>query len=326
MNILVTGATGYIGPFLVEKLKNMNHNVTILVRKEKDFKTLKRNGFNCVLGDITKKESLKGIFKDIEILFHLANIASWWLPNNQTYYDVNVEGTINLFEEAKKSSLTKIIHVSSIAAIRQPEGIIADEESIHQGDFESHYSKSKYLIEKKVLTYIDEGLPIVILNPGVVTGPNDTKTFGKTVLGIANGKIKAKFCPDSYIPLVYIDDVIEVMIKSIEIKSGSKYIIVGENIKIGDVFDKVCDLTNKKRITKVTPYWLLLLSSYISEVVSFFARKRPALPIDGLKAIRIGAQASSKKSIKELDVQYNDGEQTLTKLINWLNKNNLFNS
>ena len=262
MNILVTGATGYIGPFLVNKLKEMGHSVVILVRKKKDFLRLESEGFKCILGDVTDKESLVGIFKNIEVLFHLANIASWWLPNNQTYYDVNVEGTINLFEEAKKASLKKVVHISSIAAIRQPEGIIANEESIHQGDFESHYSKSKYLVEKETERYLKDGLPIVTLNPGVVTGPKDTKTFGKTVLGIANGKVKAKFFPDSYIPLVYIDNVIEVMIKAIDLKVGSKYVVVGENIKIGDVFDKVCEIMKKEKITKTTPNLLLVLVSY----------------------------------------------------------------
>ena len=326
MNILVTGATGYIGPFLVNKLKEMGHSVVILVRKKNDFLRLESEGFKCILGDVTDRESLVGIFKNIEVLFHLANIASWWLPNNQTYYDVNVEGTINLFEEAKKASLKKVVHISSIAAIRQPEGIIANEESIHQGDFESHYSKSKYLVEKETEKYLKDGLPIVTLNPGVVTGPKDTKTFGKTVLGIANGKVKAKFFPDSYIPLVYIDNVIEVMIKAIDLKVGSKYVVVGENIKIRDVFDKVCEIMKKEKITKTTPNLLLVLVSYYSEFVSLFTKKRPSLPVDGLKAIKIGAQASSKRSIDELGIKYLNGDQILTKLIEWFNKNNLINS
>ena len=326
MNILVTGATGYIGPFLIKKLKEIGHNVTILVRKKEDFTRLEAQGFKCILCDITDKESLVGIFNNIQILFHLANIASWWLPNNQTYYDVNLKGSINLFEESKKYPLDKIIHVSSIAAIRQPEGIMADEESIHQGDFESHYSKSKYLVEKETEKYLKDGLPIVTLNPGVVTGPKDTKTFGKTVLGIANGKVKAKFFPNSYIPLVYIDDLINIMIKSIDLKVGSKYVVVGENIKIGDVFDKVCKITNRDKITKITTNFILLMVAYYSEFLSFFNKKRPSLPIDGLKAIKIGAQASSKKSINDLDMEYLNGDQILTKLIDWFNKNNLINN
>ena len=53
MNILVTGATGYIGPFLIKKLKEIGHNVTILVRKKEDFIRLEAQGFKCILGDIT---------------------------------------------------------------------------------------------------------------------------------------------------------------------------------------------------------------------------------------------------------------------------------
>ena len=134
-------------------------------------------------------------------------------------------------EEARNADLKRIIHISSIAAIRQPDGAIADEESEHKGDFESHYSRSKFLVEKEIRKYLKIGLPIVTLSPGVVTGPNDTKTFGKTVVGIANKKVKAKFFPNSYIPLVYIDDVVEMMIKGINLNVGEKYIVVGENIK-----------------------------------------------------------------------------------------------
>ena len=97
--------------------------------------------------------------------------------------------------------------MSSVAAIRQSKGMIADENSKHNEDFESEYSRSKYLTEKQIEIFLKKGLPIVTLNPGVITGPEDFKTFGKTVIGIANKKINSKFCPDSYIPLVYIDAV-----------------------------------------------------------------------------------------------------------------------
>ena len=66
--------------------------------------------------------------------------------------------------------------------------------------------------------------------------------------------------------------------------------------------------------------------AYYSEFLSFFNKKRPSLPIDGLKAIKIGAQASSKKSINDLDMEYLNGDQILTKLIDWFNKNNLINN
>jgi dihydroflavonol-4-reductase len=326
LKTLVTGATGYIGPFLINRLKKDGHEVSVLVRKKDDFDRLKSEGFNCLLGDLTDKESLNGIFDNIEVLFHLANIASWWLPRKQDYYDINVGGTINLLEEAKDSNLAKIIYTSSVAAIRQPKGIVATETSIHQGDFESDYSKSKYLVEKEIDKYKNLGLPIVTLNPGVVTGPHDFKSFGQTLIGIANGKIKSKFFPESYVPLVYIDDVIDILINALDIEAGKKYIVVGENIKIGDIFDKVCKILNREKIDKVTPEIFLLMLAYFSESVSFLTRKRPFLPIDGLKAIEIGATASAQKSIDELGFKYLNADQILAKSIEWYKKNNYINN
>tara|TARA_B100001029_G_scaffold91017_1_gene74668 strand:- start:927 stop:1907 length:981 start_codon:yes stop_codon:yes gene_type:complete len=325
MNILVTGATGYIGPFLVNRLKDEGHQVSILVRKQKDFDNLSSQGFECILGDLINKKSLEGIFEGIDILYHLANIASWWLPRKQDFYDINVGGTINLLDEAKNAKLIKIIYISSIAAIRQPHGIVADENSVHQGDFESDYSKSKYLVEVEIDRYKKLGLPIVTLNPGVVTGPHDFKTFGKTVIGIANGKIKSKFFPDSYLPLVYINDVIDIMIHATEIENGKKYVVVGENIKIGDVFDKVCEIQNKDKIKNVTSELYLNCLAYFSEFISFFTKKKPFLTIDGLRAIRIGALASNEKSIKELGFKYHSAEEILAKSIEWYKKNNYIN-
>ena len=326
MECFVTGATGYVGNFLIEELKEKGHKVTILVRSLKDKDKYESLGYTCFIADLRDASSIKGKFDNAEVVFHLGNIAAWWLKRKKDYYEINVDGTRNLLNELENTKVKKIIHMSSIAAIRQPEGEIANEESIHQGDFESDYSKSKFLVEKLVKKYIDKGLPIVVLNPGVITGPKDFKTFGKTVIGIANKKIQAKFCPESYIPLVHIDDVIKITLRSLEISPGQKYIIVGENVKIGEVFDKVCEIMNMSKINKITPKWQLYLISYLSEFISFFSKKRPKLPIDGLKAIKIGAQATSLKSQKDLKYKYLTVSEILEKNIQWYKKNNYINN
>ena len=83
---------------------------------------------------------------------------------------------------------------------------------------------------------------------------------------------------------------------------------------------------NCKDIIFNNPELKVEVSDWELEFVSFFNKKRPSLPIDGLKAIKIGAQASSKKSINDLDMEYLNGDKILTKLIDWFNKNNLINN
>ena len=165
MECFVTGATGYVGNFLIEELKEKGHKITILVRSLEDKDKYESLGYTCFIADLRDPNSIKGKFDNAEVVFHLGNIAAWWLKRKKDYYEINVDGTRNLLNELEKTKVKKIIHMSSIAAIRQPEGEIANEESIHQGDFESDYSKSKFLVEKLVKKYIDKGMPIVVLNP-----------------------------------------------------------------------------------------------------------------------------------------------------------------
>ena len=326
MKCFVTGATGYVGNFLIDKLKNYSFDVHILVRNQSDYDKYSSKGYKCFLGDLRFPDTFKGYFNDIDYVFHLGNIASWWLNRSQDYYDINVTGTYNLLNELEKTDVKKIIHMSSVAAIRQPRGIIADENSKHNEDFESQYSRSKYLTEKQIEIFLKKGLPIVTLNPGVITGPEDFKTFGKTVIGIANRKIKSKFCPDSYIPLVYIDDVINITIKALDMPIGNKYVVVGENVKISDVFDIVCSIKNLPKIKNITPMWNLYLISYLSHFISFFTKSRPKLPIEGLKAIILGAQANSKKTCDDFKFTFMSAEEILKKCIGWYEKNNYINN
>ena len=118
-----------------------------------------------------------------DTLFHLANISRWWLRDKNKYIDVNVKGTKNLLSEASKSGVSKVVFTSSVAAIRQPHGILSTEDLEHCGNFESLYGRSKYLAEQEVLEFgKNSKLDVVVLNPGVVIGPGDFKTFGKIII------------------------------------------------------------------------------------------------------------------------------------------------
>lgn len=319
MKVSVTGATGFIGRHLCKKLVKQGYEVTALVRSEHNLKELKEQGIDIAICDVTNRDSLKGSLVGSQYLFHLANVSRWWLKNKNLYNEVNVKGTQNILSEALESGVCKVIYTSSVAAIRQPPGVISRENLEHCGDFESHYGKSKFLAERTVLDFYKKtGLPSVILNPGVVIGPEDLKTFGKMLIDFLNNKLRFRVFDNSYIPLVYIDDVVEAHILAAEKgEPGEKYIAVGENIKIIDIF-KIASRLNGNPIPRhQVPCLVVKLIAYIYEFKSMLDGRYPKLAVDAVRAMQLGASASNEKAVRELGMQFTPVEIALDTTIKW---------
>ncbi len=323
MKAFVTGGTGFVGGHLVKRLIRDGVSVKALVRDLSKVDELKNLGVEIVTGDTTDKASLQGVMRGCDVFYHLGNVARWWLPDKSIYFKINVEGTKNTLFEALKENVKKVIYTSSLAAIRQPKGEIATEESEHKRDFESHYGRSKFLAEKEVLKiHKEHGLPVVILNPGVVIGPGDLKTFGRTIIELLGGKLKAVLFENSVVPLVYIDDTIEGHVLAAERgKIGEKYILVGDNVKVGVIFKMISEISGAPLPEKRISSSVIKIIAHLSEIKSFFSGKPPKFALDGIRAMEIGAAGSNKKAREELGLNFTPLEEALRKTIDWYREN-----
>lgn len=323
MKAFVTGGTGFVGDHLVKRLIRDGVSVKALVRDLSKADELKNLGVEIVTGDTTDKASLQGVMRGCDVFYHLGNVARWWLPDKSMYFKINVEGTKNTLFEALKENVKKVIYTSSLAAIRQPKGEIATEEAEHKRDFESHYGRSKFLAEKEVLKiHKEHGLPVVILNPGVVIGPGDLKTFGRTIIELLGGKLKTVLFENSVVPLVYIDDTIEGHILAAEKgKIGEKYILVGDNVKVGVVFKTISEISGVPLPEKRISPSVIKIIAHLSEMKSFFSGKPPKFALDGIRAMEIGAAGSNKKAREELGLNFTPLEEALRKTIDWYREN-----
>src|ERR1700737_387247 len=127
---------------------------------------------------------------------------------------------------------------------------------------------------------------------------------------------------DSVIPLVYIDDTIEGHILTTEKgKPGERYILVGDNVKVGDVFKLISEIAGvplpKRRISPS----VIKIIAYISEAKSFFTGKPPKLAVDGIRAMEVGAAGSNRKAKEELGLNFTPLEEALRKTIDWYREN-----
>lgn len=187
--VLVTGATGFIGSHLVDALVFEKRKVRCLVRRQSNDSHLKKIGAEIFYGDLTDFNSLKGIDREVETVYHLAAIARPMCIVDEMYFKVNVEGTKNLLEIFKDIPLKKSIYMSSISAV----GPSLDREPVNENTWPHPidvYGQSKLAAEKLVLDFIKKyNLPIVILRPPMVFGPRDSEMLKLFKI------VKTKFFP-----------------------------------------------------------------------------------------------------------------------------------
>lgn len=168
MKVLLTGASGFVGHHLVELLHKEGFEIRCLVRKTSKVEEIK-DKVKLVYGEITIPESLNDAVKGVDYIIHLAGLVKATTPKK--YYEVNTQGTINLFNATLNNNpnIKRFVYISSQAASSPSEIPIKE-------DFPSNpvtsYGKSKLATEKFLEENLNK-LPITIIRPSAVYGPYD---------------------------------------------------------------------------------------------------------------------------------------------------------
>jgi nucleoside-diphosphate-sugar epimerase len=226
--VLVTGATGFTGSHLCERLVREGQSVRALVRKSGPNAVLRDCGVDMVLGDLRDLPSLERAMKGVEVVYHIAALFRPENVSRKEMWETNVLGTRNILDAAIKADVERFIHCSTIGVhgdIRNPP---ANEEAPYApGDY---YQESKTEGERLVLRYMAENrIPAVVFRPGGIYGPRDWR-FLKLVKAIKNRKFVMLGSGEVIYQMIYIDDLIDgiVLCGSEEQALGHVYILTGE--------------------------------------------------------------------------------------------------
>jgi len=259
-NILVTGGAGFIGSHLCEKLLENNYKVICLdnfndyydprIKKDNIGNSLKNKNFIFVKGDILDKECLENIFSknNIHKIIHLAAIAGVRpsLINPQEYVDVDIKGTVNLLEVAKKYRVKQFIFGSSSSVYGINSKIPFTEED--RIDLQiSPYATAKRCAELYCATYhYLYKIPITILRFFTVYGPRQRPDMaihkftrlmsqGKSISMFGDGKSERDY--------TYIDDIVEGILKAIQKNFRFEIFNLGNSttIKLRDLINCIED-------------------------------------------------------------------------------------
>ena len=226
---LVTGANGFVGSHLTEHLLKKGYQIRCLVRKTSNLRYLQALDLEYVFGDVRDKDSLRGISRGCDYVFHVAGVTRG--SNAKLYFQGNSLGTKNLLEIclSENPNLKRFLYISSQAAVGpSPDSKGSNEKaSCHPI---TPYGQSKLEAEKLVLQYRDE-IPVTIIRPPAVYGPRDDELF--LAFKVINYGIKPQIgWKDSFVSICYIQDLVEAVLLSAENpkSAGETYFIADDRI------------------------------------------------------------------------------------------------
>ena len=255
VNVLVTGADGFIGSHLVEMLYSKRYQVRALSQYNSFNNWGWLEGINCkdnieiLTGDIRDPHYCKEIVKDVDIIFHLAALIaipySYVAPNS--YVDTNINGTLNICQAAKENGSIRIIHTSTSEVYGTAQYVPIDEK--HPMQPQSPYSASKIAADAMAMSFHNAfDLPVTIARPFNTYGPRQSAraVIPTIITQIANGIKEIKLGDTSPTrDFNYVEDICRGFLAIAENdQTIGETINIGSNseISIGSTFDLIKEL------------------------------------------------------------------------------------
>jgi nucleoside-diphosphate-sugar epimerase len=282
MKVLVTGAAGFLGGHLIEMLVERGYQVRALVLPEESVAHLQSlPSVEVVRGDLTDGESLRRAVRGVRRVYHVAAKTGPW-GAEEDYRKVNVLGLAELVGVSVEAGVERFVHTSSITVYgHRLQGVVTEDHPFHAED--NPYSRSKIAGEQLLAKLVRErGAPVIIVRPGWIYGPRDHASFARFASLIATGKGFLIGSGRNIVPLVYVRDVAQGLIRAGEADEefvGQAYTIADDRrTSQAEYFNTLADFLGVPPVTRTLPFWPLYLAGRGAELSWRALGRRSAAP------------------------------------------------
>lgn len=241
MKILVTGGTGFTGKALVRRLIDMGHQVVALDYKEGlKTKEIREWGAEVILGSVTDMDVVRRAVQGVEVIHHVAAAFREMDVPETYYYDVNVNGTRNVFQAALDEGVRKVVSCSTCGVHGNVDHPPAGEDApIQPADY---YQRTKWEAEPVALEFYKRGVNTTILRPAAIYGPGDPERFFLIFKRVAKGTFPMFGNGKTLYHPLYIDNLVDAFVLAMEDGKGDgeAYLIADEQyLEIEDLVRRV---------------------------------------------------------------------------------------
>lgn len=326
MNVLLTGATGFLGAHLAIDLLQAGTPVKVTKRAGsslKEFELIcKFRGVNeqlltklqWVECDILDTFALSNAMEGVSKVYHTAAIVSFWHKNYDTMLHTNIEGTANVVNCALDAGVKKLCYASSIAALgREKSGdIITEETAWQESKYNTKYALSKYLAEMEVWRGVEEGLPATIVNPGIILGEGKWNKGSCRLIDTAYKGLN--FYTTGKNGYVDVLDVSKAMMQLMESDiENERYVLVAENIEFRKLFTQMAAQFGKPAPKIAVGNTLSQMARFVYWVKSLISGKEPLVTKETARNSLQSFTYISDKIKKDLNFEFTPIQDTINR-------------
>lgn len=324
-NILVTGAGGFLGSHIVKQLLDKGYHVTGLARNE--YPEIISMGVDWIKCDLTSHDEIDNIdLTKFSAIIHTAALAGVW-GNEEKFYQINYEGTINLVNAMIEQKVKNLIYTSSPSVVFGKDDIInGDETLLYPEKYYTYYAKTKSMAEKYVLEMATEGMiKAVSLRPHLIWGPGDPHLIPRILERAKQQKLKIVGDGDNLVDVIHVKNAaaahiqaMEALIEGVGI-SGNAYFIAQERpVNLWDFINSILSLKGLPLVTdRVSFKSAYRIGRILEWVYRFFGIVRPEPPMTRFVAMQLAKSHYFKhdKAVKDfgykIQISIEEGLKTI---------------
>lgn len=323
--VLVTGGTGLVGSHLLLDLLLNNIPVRAIYREGSNLKRVEKvfsyytenaqelfRKIDWVSADLNDITALDAAFKNVNQVYHAAALISFNPNDYRKLKKINALGTANIVNLCIFHNVKKLCYVSTIGAIgKSTEGNKATEENDWTSQEANVYGLTKHRAEMEVWRGSQEGLPVVIVNPGVIIGPGFWDSGSGDLFTTANKGYK--YYPPGGTGFITIGDVVKMMTGLMQSNIvNQRYIAVANNLTYGQILFKLSKELGKTEPTKKLKIWQLQIGRVFDYLRSLITKKGRRITKKAIRSLMHPEIYENQKIKKALGFEFEPLDRTIS--------------
>jgi len=312
--IVVTGANGLLGSYVVRTLLRHKEPFLAIKRKDSDISLLHdvNEDIKWCDADLLDVVSLNEALKNVTHVIHTAAVVSYNPRRARQVMEINVEGTRNIVNACLANGVKRIVHVSSVAALAAQKGqtTITEENKWIESQYQTVYAKSKYLSELEIFRGQEEGISSVIVSPSLILADTDWNNSSAQVFKYIWNQ--TPFYSDGSVNYVDVDDVAQIIYALLRAPiEGERFIVSAGKMTYKELFGLIAKGLGKKIPSIRVSKNFLKIGAYFETLRSIISGSEPRLTKETARIAGADYLFENRKIVDRLNFKFQPIDKTL---------------